>query len=264
MKNSILFFLVVITNSLSSQVTLLDENFTMGIPSTWSLINDDALIPADTQFLDAWIDFTSSFDTCAASTSSYVDLNGDEDTSAIAADFLISPKISLLSFGNLLSWDAKSLDGSFPDGYEVLISTADSLKSSFQSVLKTVESETPYWKHYSINLTLDGYNNQDVYIAFKNITKNGYVLLLDNIKITGDDPAKIKEKDFSLAIFPNPFQKKLRVNVDNFESIEIININGKTVINSNQKIIDTSNLPAGIYILKVKAGGTIITKKIVK
>jgi len=264
MKKSILILLIVITNSLSAQVTLLDENFSTGIPATWTTVDVDANTPANAIYSNAWIGFTSAFDTCAASTSSYIDSNGNEDTSAISADYLITPKINLLTFGNLLSWDAKSLDGSYPDGYEVLISTTDSLTSSFQTILKTVDSEIPYWKHYSINLTLEGYNNQAVYIAFKNITKNGFVLQLDNIKVTGDDPAKLIKNDLRLKIYPNPIQNILNVEVDNFQSLELINMNGQLILSSNNSSVNTSDLEKGVYFLKVKTENSIVTKKIIK
>jgi hypothetical protein len=249
-----------------SQTTLLDESFTSGIPATWSTINADDHTPGVTDFSDAWIGYTTVFDTCAASTSYYLDSNGDEDTDLEASDYLVTPKISLLSFGNLLTWDAKSLDGSFPDGYEVLISTTDSLATSFTTVLKTVDSETPYWTSYSINLMTagTGYTNQDVYIAFRNKTKAGYVLQIDNVKITGDDPASVGQNEIEFSIYPNPVANILTVEINQFESLEIYNTQGQLLLTSSNKVNNLAYLPKGVYIASVKTTQGIVKKRIIK
>ena len=265
MKNALTLILLTLTYSSFSQTTLLDENFTSGIPSTWTTIDADGATPVDTQFTDAWIGYTNTFDTCAASTSYYTDENGDEET-IVTSDYLVTPKISLLTFGNLLTWDAKSLDGSFPDGYKVLISTTDSLEASFTTVLKTIDSETPYWKSYTINLMTvgAGYTNQDVYIAFKNTTTSGYVLQLDNIKITGNDPANIENNEVNLSIYPNPIVDIITIEVANFQTATFYNMHGELVLKSNLSQINVSTLPKGIYIIQVKTENGILQKKIVK
>ncbi len=265
MKNALTLILLTLTYSTFSQTTLLDENFSSGIPSNWTTIDADGATPGVSEFTDAWIGYTNTFDTCAASTSYYLDVNGDEDTVA-SSDYLITPKISLLTFGNLLTWDAKSLDGSFPDGYEVLISTTDSLEASFTTVLKTVNSETPYWKSYTINLMTAGagYVNQDVYIAFKNNTTNGYVLQLDNIKITGDDPASIDQNEVTWSVFPNPVVNIINIEAENFEKATFYNMQGQLVLESNLNQIDVVHLPKGIYMLHVKTANGILQKKLIK
>lgn len=265
MKNTLTIILLTFTYSTFSQTILLDENFTSGIPTDWTTIDADGFTPGVSDFTDAWIGYTTIFDTCAASTSYYIDENGDEDT-VVTSDYLITPKISLLTFGNLLTWDAKSLDGSFPDGYEVLISTTDNLEASFTTVLKTVNSETPYWTSYSINLMTAGvgYADQDVYIAFKNTTTNGYILQLDNIKITGDDPASINQKELDISIYPNPVANVVSIDVDGFEKATFYNLQGQLVLESYLNKINVSILPKGIYIVHVKTAKGVLQKKIVK
>lgn len=266
MKNALTLILLTLTYSTFSQITLLDESFTSGIPVTWTTIDNDGFTPSDNQFTNAWIGYTSVFDTCAASTSYYIFPNGDEDTTSFASDFLITPQISLLSFGNFLTWDAKSLDGSFPDGYMVLISTTDNSVTSFTDTLKIVNSESPYWTSYSINLMTAGagYINQDVYIAFQNNTVNGYVLQLDNIKITGDDPASLEQININLSIYPNPVVDLITIDVEGFEKAAFYNLQGQLVLESNVNQINVFTLPIGIYIVHVKTSNGVIQKKIVK
>lgn len=269
MKNSLFIFITFISASVFAQTTLLNEDFSNGIPSTWSTIDGDQNAPTGlAEYTDAWIGYTSVFDTCAASTSYYLDANGDEDTAATSADYLITPKISLLTFGNLLTWDAKSLDGSFPDGYIVLVSTTDSLEASFTDTIKIVSAESQYWTSYTINLMTEGYANQDVFIAFKNTTKDGYVLQIDNVKITGDDPASISTETSSLSdeiqIFPNPAIDIITIQTSDFLNATIYSVNGTVLMNSTQNKMNVSELPKGIYFILVQTSIGTIRKTIIK
>jgi len=96
--HKLIFFLFVISGiSAKSQIVLFEENFTTGIPSTWALVNSDNLIPASSpfNFIDAWIHIETTDDTCAASTSFYT-------PSGQSSDYLITPKLSLISFSKLV------------------------------------------------------------------------------------------------------------------------------------------------------------------
>lgn len=264
MKNIITALALTIGFTSFSQVELLNENFTTGIPSAWSVINTDNNTPGLAHYTDAWIGLTSVFDTCAASTSYYVDGNGDEDITATAADYLITPQVSLLTFGNILTWDAKSLDGSFPDGYLVLLSTTDNLASSFTDTLKSVTSESPYWTTYSVDMAAKGYVNQDVYIAFLNNTTNGYVLQIDNVKITADDPVSIIEQDITISVYPNPFNNELNFETQGFENVSIYNMLGELILESKASKVLTSDLKQGQYVAVVKSSNSVVKIKIVK
>ena len=54
-----------------------------------------------------------------------------------------------------------------------------------------VAAENPIWNRKSILLDTLGYANQDVYIAFKNITQDGFILLIDDIWLEVSDFASI-------------------------------------------------------------------------
>jgi hypothetical protein len=73
----------------------------------------------------------------------------------------------------------------------------------------------------------------------------------------------------NLLVFPNPTQNKLIIHsaIHDFESVSIIDINGRIVINSannNSKEIDVSNLKAGMYIITITSSDGNITKKFIK
>ncbi len=93
-----------------------------------------------------------------------------------------------------------------------------------------------------------------------------------SFQVVGISSSESIQRD--LTIFPNPVNDRLTVHFDGkMTRFEIINSTG-TVVNS-QKIdtqnngmspfhIDVSNLPPGIYFLRLQAGNEVVTKKIVK
>jgi hypothetical protein len=56
-------------------------------------------------------------------------------------------------------------------------------------------------------------------------------------------------------IYPNPAREQFTVELDKPSNIKVINALGQTVINidvDGKSIINTSTLPAGIYIIRVE------------
>jgi hypothetical protein len=259
MKVIALVTLLILNINGQAQTFLLNEKFDNGIPAGWTVVDVDGNTPNATvsQFTSAWIGYTTSFDTCAASTSYYTDSLGTSQ------DYLITPVLNVLTFGNMLSWDAKSFDASYPDSYVVLISTTDTNPNSFTDTLIVVIDENPYWKHYSYDLASKGYINQTIYVAFKNITTNGFVLGVDNVVVTADDPAEVKENDFQFSIYPNPAVDVLNISVDGLVNNKLYTINGQLILESNQKTLNVSTLTKGIYILKVTTQKGVVERKIV-
>jgi hypothetical protein len=254
-------FLILSILSLNgqAQTTLLNENFDNGIPASWTIIDGDGNTPNATvsQFTSAWIGYVTSFDTCAASTSYYT------DTLGTSQDYLITPALNVLTFGNMLSWNAKSFDASYPDSYVVLISTTDTNPNSFTDTLILVTDENPYWKHYSYDLATKGYTNQTIYVAFKNITTNGFILGVDNVAVTVDDPAEVKENSLQIYVYPNPAVDVLNIVADGLVNNKLYDTNGQLVLESNQKTLNISTLAKGVYILKIITQKGIIERKIV-
>ena len=75
----------------------------------------------------------------------------------------------------------------------------------------------------------------------------------------------MKNENESLKIYPNPTQEKIIIdNINNFKSVTIIDINGKRIIQSENKIIDISNLKPSIYLLKIECTDKILTREIIK
>jgi hypothetical protein len=177
----------------NAQEIVLSEDFDMGIPASWTVIDGDTLNvhPSVQEFEDAWIGLDDPFvpgEKIVGSTS-YFDPEGK------AFRFLITPQIQLGSFGNILSWESMSHDPSFPDWIMVLISTTGTNLEDFNDTLFRLNNEFPYWTSRSINLSDSGYVDAEVYLAFVNHTNQGFKLYLDNIQMEINNPVSIQSEE---------------------------------------------------------------------
>jgi hypothetical protein len=239
-------FSLLLSNSFAQSV-LFFEDFNSGIPSTWALVNSDGLTPAEAvdTFDNAWISFIDDGDTCAASTSYYT-------PTGQAADYLISPKISLNTFTKLV-WSARSYDASYADDYLVLISSTDSLIGSFTDTIMVVGEEYYYWHSRSVQLDLEGYANQDVYIAFKNITNDGYILMIDDVRVMGSNFASVTENENPvISVYPNPAAEILNItNLPLGSAVDIYSMSGQLLLSSTDSSIDLKSLPSGLFMYRI-------------
>lgn len=260
MRKIVFLLLIVSGISANAQTILFEENFTTSIPSTWALVDNDNLIPASTPYIfdNAWIKIGSNGDSCAASTSYYT-------PSGQSADYLITPKLSLVTFSKLV-WKARSYDASYPDSYLVLISSTDSLIGSFTDTLIFVDQENYYWQTRSIQLDLEAYANQDVYIAFKNITTDGYILLIDMVKLLGSDFAIVEEVDETVyTVYPNPAQDQITIsNFKQGDLVSVFSMDGKLLLNSSESSVNISELKAGTYLIKIVSQDNISSVTFIK
>jgi ELWxxDGT repeat protein len=92
------------------------------------------------------------------------------------------------------------------------------------------------------------------------------LFVLDHITVSTKD---ISDANFS--VFPNPFKDNLILNFDENRysefQVEILNLEGKLVFQStasNNQKINGSSLPSGTYIVNLKNGDKVISKKVIK
>ncbi|MBM3431037.1 MAG: T9SS type A sorting domain-containing protein [Bacteroidetes bacterium] len=267
MKNlSFLCFSLLFFQIGNSQITLLSTDFQSGIPSNYTILNNDGNTPFSTMtpFIgqEAWISFQdpdSTLNQVAAATSYF-------ETADSADRWLITPQITLSSFGNYLSWNAKSHDPSFPDDYLVLLSTTDSLTSSFTDTIGSVEQENFEWTSREVNLSNLGLNDSSIYIAFVLRTYDGFKLYVDDILVRGEDLTGLNESsvaDFN--VYPNPFSDVIQIESNkSFESISIVDLNGKSLLETTEKTIHLNFLQNGYYLIVLKYQNQLFTYKVLK
>jgi hypothetical protein len=163
-------------------VALFEDDFETGdLSAGWTLADVDGLMPdPNVAFVDAaWVaaDDGSGTNNVAVSTSWYM-------PPGISDDWLISPAI-MAGPNTWVFWASTTPDPDFPDNLEVLVSTMGNTPADFTDppvLAVTPESSAGYVAH-AVNLAAAGYANTQVYIAFRNTTDDGYLLLVDNVSV---------------------------------------------------------------------------------
>ncbi len=216
---------------------ILSENFNNGIPSSFTLIDNDGLTPnSAVAYIDnAWVARAASqgsSDSVAMSTSWYNPVGR-------ADDWLITPQLSL-GTASIVSWRALAVDGDFPDGYQVLVSTTGTAVSDFQDTVLVVNEENATWTSRSLDLDALGFSNTNVYIAFRNNSQDKFLLAIDDIVVKNLTPTDV-QIDF--------------VQVPDI-SCDLTNAEDITVSLTNAGTAAVSNVPLS-YIIN---GGTLVTE----
>lgn len=157
------------------------------IPPGWTVLDLDSLTPRaeiaapPVSASPGWqshVDFMEFRNRLVISPSWYTDSTKASD------DWLISPLITLGS-NTCLSWKAYSQDPFFTESYEVRISTGtptvDSAGFLALPPLLAIAEEDNESVYRSVNLA--AYANRDVYIAFRQTSKDKFVLAIDDVRL---------------------------------------------------------------------------------
>jgi hypothetical protein len=267
MKN--LFFSVFslfILGSLNAQSVLLSEDFQSGIPSNWTIINNDGFMPhpSVSEYTNAWISMEDPEDVSniTASSTSYFNPIGQADR------WLITPPLSIVEYGTTFSWMAKSHDPSYPDSYKVLLSTTNTDLTSFTDTIGLIQQENAEWTFRTVNLSQLEYGPGTIYIAFVNISNDAFKLYLDDITCITADPVYVKEVEKSnIQLFPNPVQDKLNINTDEeIKNLSIYSLDGKLIrkYNGFESFIHVEFLNQGTYLIEIETSKGISRQRIIK
>jgi hypothetical protein len=247
-----------------SQTEIFSTDFQSGIPANFAIVDNDGFTPelVVSEFTTAWIPYVdpeNTNDSVAASTSYFNPPN-------TASRWLITPPLVLGSYGNFIEWQAKSHDASYPDDYLVLISTTNNALSSFTDTVGYIIEENFEWVTRQINLSEEGYNNQTVYVAFVNVTEDGFKLYLDDMRAWIEDPVHVPEiTTIDFDIYPNPVLNTLVVKTDSdMDYLEVMNPSGSIILSSTDKVNNLEALPSGVYFVRIVVEDQLITKRIIK
>jgi Secretion system C-terminal sorting domain/Cleaved Adhesin Domain len=264
MKFPTFLFCLLFIAQMQAQTSILNTDFQSGIPSNYTLLNIDAQAPHPQvlEYASGWItvaDPENNLDTVAA-VSSYFE---NADT---ANRWLITPALALGSFGNFISWEAKSHDPSFPDDYLVLVSTTTNDPAAFTDTIGSVQEENFEWTFREANLSAAGYNDSTIYIAFVLRTYDGFKLYLDDISVRKDDPVGFAEKPLiTFDVYPNPSKDVINIQVSqDFQRIELTSTNGQLLRATDESSMNINDLKPGPYFLTIYSNGQRHTKRIIK
>lgn len=249
------------------QTITLSEDFENGIPSTWApvVVDTNTLAATVSEYSpDGWIGIAEPDDinNHVAAASSYFNYV------AQANRLLILPKLHMAGYGNILSWRARSEDPSYPDSYQILVSTTDSLAASFTDTLYYIVYEGEFWATREANLSDSGYVNQDIYVAFDLNSINGYKLYIDDVQLRVEDPLGLGEAfKTRVNVYPNPATDFISVLSDSpVSAVSVYDLSGKAVVSemSGLQKIDVSALNPGMYVVQIKTDSGFVSKKLVK
>lgn len=165
-------------------------------PAGWLLRNVDNLSP---NFNVAWVneawevreDVDQNDNNCVAFSTSYYTPTGT------ANDFMWSPPISIPAGGATLSWRARAVDQSFPDGYEVRVMPQASgtptggtgvlgNQLSGSTLVFSTGAEQATWTTHFVDLAPVA--GQTVHIGFRNNEVDQYLLAIDDVTVVPAAP----------------------------------------------------------------------------
>lgn len=269
MKSIFTVLAVIAGSTLFGQSTILDENFDLStLPASFTIIDNDGhtVAPEVQEYQSAWIIKEDPMDATNGTVSSTSFFSPVDR----ADRWLITPQLTLGTFGNYLSWSGLSHDPSFPDSYKVMISNTGNTIADFTDTLVIVSNESPIWSSHTE--ILDEFAGEAIYIAFVNTTFNGFKLYLDSINVRVDDPLSVKTEEINLAVYPNPLENVLNLSTGNaiIQKVEIYNSYGQKVVeekveNSKTKhSLNLAHLNSGIYFITVETSLGVVRKKMVK
>lgn len=242
----------MLTGMSTAQIVIYNEDFESGAPVSFTIVDNDGLTPAAAvaEFTEAWIrlaDPDNPADTVMGSTSFFSPVG-------TADRWLITPAITLGAYGNVLSWEAKSHDPSFPDDYMVVVSSTDTQLASFVDTVGSVIEENEAWTNRSVNLSEYGLDNATVFVAFVNKTTDGFKLYVDDINMLIEDTLSVQDlySALNVRLFPNPTTSIIEVDRDDVTSLAVIGTDGKELlVVTKTNVINVELISNGRYLLRV-------------
>ena len=253
MKNIFLVFLFLSYLVTNGQTVLLNQDFNSGDFSSWTLIDADLGTPfPDSTVINLQNSFhlVEDYDSLNIGDSIMVANSWFSDT-ITANNFLISPAVVFSNNGNYLNFEAKSVDGSYPEALQIYYSEhadQDSLLNG-KLIFDTIAIPN-LWTHFEIKLDSIP-QNIPLYFAFRHYSNDQFILALDNISIISNDLTN-KERFLksSFKVYPNPSNGIVNFDIKGTKKhIQVYNSLGKIVWNDyiyrNQKL----QLKKGIYMV---------------
>lgn len=208
-------------------------DFTRGIPSDWTLIDNDGnkLSPDVTRFGfsqgDSWIAYqVASEDNAVACSTSWYAKPGT------SSDWMILPDLEVRE-ASVLSWRAKAADKRFRDGYAVYVAPAGAVKPGdfkTDAPLFTVDAEEGSWTNHTVSLSQ--FAGQTISIAFVNNSTDCQCLFIDDIVAGISSPLTFESTTSNFAVIGKNMQISGYLLAHDSESLKgakaTLEIDGKT------------------------------------
>lgn len=168
-------------------------------------------------------------------------------------------------------------EGSFDIAWQVAPYTTQ-LPSDHYGVYVVQGDNATLLREETLNASMNGFQQRvvsipasitgDFKIAFRHYeTSGGYVILLGDIKVvTAGSVVSIDDvNSTNVAVYPNPANNVLNVEGEGISQVQLMDINGRTVMTANNGgMLNIGSLANGVYVIRVVNADGVHTQKIVK
>lgn len=187
-------------------------------------------------------------------------------------DWMISPKVTLGSSGNVVEFWVKSMSDSYGlETYAFHIYEGDETEPFPTDFTQLGTGTAPYPNWEKVEVNLDEYAGKSINFAIQCTSADHYLFMVDDFKISTNEMA-VNDQNLNggLMVYPNPAKKSFGLNIPsdfnkNQLSVTILNMAGNTLRTfAYAENYDISNLPKGIYLVKVTDGKHTQTTKLLK
>ncbi|MEI6682646.1 MAG: C10 family peptidase [Bacteroidota bacterium] len=184
--------------------------------------------------------------------------------------WLITPRMSL-GKSPVISFWVKTYDALYGNEmYNVAVSTTNLSPASFTKLTPVPASAPADWTFRSYDLT--DYVDKNVYIGIQCVTDTGFIFMIDDISITSTLGVNTKGTRDTVVVYPNPCRDMVTllypVSHPQPLSVDMVNGMGLAVRSWHEPLfggsvrLDVSNLPVGIYLLRISQGKENIIRKL--
>lgn len=177
MKKTLLVLAAVLMASTMTAQTLWSEDFSQGIPSTWTMFDDGNLAHHENMRSGAWCISTTYGNPAPGVVScSWFDPAGVADRWLITDAFLVPDS------GYVFALEAACYEASFPDGFMVKVSTTNrDSRDAFVTTIINIPAATNSFTEY--RGLLDEFVGQNIYVAVIQNSNDMNFLAADNFKV---------------------------------------------------------------------------------
>ncbi len=184
--------------------------------------------------------------------------------------WLITPRMSL-GKSPVISFWVKTFDTEYGnERYNVAVSTTNLNPASFVKLTAVPESAPADWTFISYDLT--DYVNKNVYLGIQCVTDTGFIFMIDDIAITSSLGVNTPGGEDPVVVYPNPTRDNVTLKYPVTHpvplSVDMVNSMGVEVKRWKEPLFSglirlyVSNLPAGLYLLRISQGKEKLIRKI--
>ena len=185
-------------------------------------------------------------------------------TGALNPDnWLITPALQLPNGNYKLNWYVKGQDPDYAaEYYAVYVSTTNDVNALMGTTPLYSGYATEDWVLKTVDLS--AYAGQTVYVAFRHYNVSDmFYIDIDDISIalgTG-----IEDHDMNISVFPNPATNNISVIGDGIQEVQILDINGRTLMTFNEGgQLNIGKLADGMYLVRIVTENGVQMNKIIK